>query len=55
MALISAAVPPLHLLSHMQARGKRPAQKTPMNSTPPFPLAPLGLMASAVQQGPIVR
>ena len=55
MALINMAIPPLHPLSQMEASGKRPAQKTPVNSTPPSLLAPAGLMASAVQRGPTVR
>ena len=39
---------PLHPPSQMDVSGKRPAQKTPANSTPPSPLAPVGLMTSAV-------
>ena len=49
------AIPPTHLLSQMEVRGKRPAQKTPVNSTPPSPLAPVGLMAFTVLQDPTVR
>ena len=55
MALTNVAGPPLHLLSQMDVSRRKPTQKTPANSTPPSPLAPVGLMASAVRQGPTVR
>ena len=35
VALASAAIPPPHPLSQSDTNGKRPAQKTPVNSTPP--------------------
>ena len=54
-ALASMAVPPPDLLSQPDISRKRPTQKTPVNSTPPFPLAPVGLTAFAVQQDPMVR
>ena len=38
-----------------RCKQKKAPQKTPANSTPPSPLAPVGLMASAVQWGPTVR
>ena len=55
MALMSTAIPPPHLPSQMDISRKRPTQKTHVNSTPPSPLAPVGLMASAVQWDPTVR
>ena len=48
LALPSAAIPPPRPLSQPDISGKRPTQKTPVNSTPPFPLAPVGLMAFTV-------
>ena len=42
------AIPPPCPLSQSDANGKKSTQKTPMHSTPPFPSAPVGLMASAV-------
>ena len=39
---------PPHLLSWMDVSGKRSTQKTAVNSTPPSPLVPVGLMAFAV-------
>ena len=43
------------LPSQMDVSRKRPTQKTHMNSTPPSPLAPVGLMVSTVRQDPTVR
>ena len=54
-ALTNAAGPQLHLPSQMNVSGRRPTQKTPANSTPLSPLAPLGLMASTVQWGPTAK
>ena len=54
VALTSTAVPPPCLLSQLDISGKRPAQKTPANSTPTSPLAQVGLMAFAVQLDPSV-
>ena len=54
MALASMAILPPHPLSQSDANGKKSAQKTPAHSTPPFPPAPVGLMASAVQWDPTV-
>ena len=53
--LASMDVPPSHLLSQPDVSRKRPTQKTPMNSTPPFPLAPMGLMAFVVHWDPTAR
>ena len=55
MALANVAGSPLCLQSQTEISGRRPTQKTPANSTPPSPLAPVSLMASAVQWGPTVR
>ena len=48
MAHTSVAVLPPCPLSQSDAKEKRSTQKTPMHSTPPFPSAPVGLMASTV-------
>ena len=53
-ALTSAALPPPHPLSQSDTNEKKSTQKTPAHSTPPFPSAPVHLMASAVQQVPTV-
>ena len=55
VALTNMVGPPLHLLSQTDVSRRRPVQKTPVNSTPPSPLALAGLMASTVQWGPTVR
>ena len=46
---------PPHLPNQLGVSRKRPMQKSPANSTPPSPLAPVGLMAFAVQWGPTAR
>ena len=48
----SAAIPLPQLPSQLDANGKMFARKTPTHSTPPFPSAPVCLMASAVQWVP---
>ena len=55
VTLASVAVSPPHLPNQLGVSRKRPMQKSPANSTPPSPLAPVGLMAFAVQWGPTVR
>ena len=48
MALANMAGSPLLLQSQTDVNRRRPTQKTPVNSTQPSLLAPVGLMASAV-------
>ena len=51
-ALASMAILPPHLLSQLDANGKKSTQKTPTHSTPHFLSAPVGLTASTVQWDP---
>ena len=52
VVLTSMSILPHHLPSQSGANGKESTQKTPVHSTPPFPSAPVCLMASAVQWDP---